>query len=279
MKQIIKNYTFNKTARTVTFTDFATISLDRLLLITNVTSNTVVYQFNSAALGGSVIANVLTLACNTGGMSSSDKLQIIYDCAIGDPFYDLQVDSQGRLSVSPAPLVSSVDSVTALPGTVARATFSAAASFIPAASATDVFAIVGGSTKAIYVTRVIVSGIQTTAGNIECVLIKRSSANTGGTFVAANMIPHDSGNAAATALVGHYTANPTSGTSLGAVRRERLFVPASGSVTPHDHVVWDFETTGQPIVLKNASQLLTVNLLGATLAGGLLSVSAEWYEV
>lgn len=279
MKQIIKNYTFNKTARIVTFTDFAAVSLDRLLLVTNVTSNTVIYQFNNAALGGTVAGNVLTLAYNTASMNSGDKLQIIYDCATGDPFYDFQVDSQGRLSVSPAPLVSSVDSVTALPGTVSRMTFSAAASFIPAASATDVFAVIGGATKAIYITRILVSGTQTTAGNIECVLIKRASANTGGTFIAANMIPHDSGNPTATASVGHYTANPSTGTSLGAVRRERLLVPAPASVAPHDHIVWEFETTGQPIVLKNTSQLLAVNLLGATLTGGLLSVSAEWYEV
>jgi hypothetical protein len=88
MKQIIKNYGFNAGAKSVTFTDFATISLDRILLITNVSSNTVIYQFNDTNLGGSVSGNVLTLTKDTSAMSNSNKLQVIYDCASGDPLYD-----------------------------------------------------------------------------------------------------------------------------------------------------------------------------------------------
>lgn len=88
MKQIISTYAFDKTAKTVTFTDFSSISLSRILLVTNVTANKVIYQFNNPALGGTVVGNVLTLAHDTGAMSNTDKLQIIYDCAIGDPLYD-----------------------------------------------------------------------------------------------------------------------------------------------------------------------------------------------
>lgn len=88
MKQIISTYSFDKIAKTVTFTDFASISLSRILLITNVTANTIVYQFNNPALGGTVAGNVLTLTFDTSAMNNTDKLQIIYDCAIGDPLYD-----------------------------------------------------------------------------------------------------------------------------------------------------------------------------------------------
>lgn len=88
MKQIIKNYSFDKTARTVTFTDFSTVGLDRLFLITNVTAGVIVYQFNDPALGGSVVGNVLTLAYDTSAMANTDKLQIVYDSAAGDPTYD-----------------------------------------------------------------------------------------------------------------------------------------------------------------------------------------------
>lgn len=303
MKQIIRNYSFNKTAGTVTLTDFAAVSLDRLLMITNVTAGIILYQFNDPALGGVAAGNVITLTHSTVSMNSGDRLQIMYDCAAGDPQYDtpatvlqgtyqttppalvngqrgdIQVDPQGRLLVSTAPLASTVDSVTALPGTVARATYSAAANFVLASGATDVFVVVGSASRVAYVTRIVISGTQTTAANVECALIKRSTANTGGTFIAANLIPHDSANPAAASSAGHYTANPTVGASLGAVRRERLFVPAAATAVPHDHILWDFETTGQAILLKNASQLLSVNMLGATLAGGLFSVSAEWYEV
>jgi hypothetical protein len=99
MKQIINTYSFNKTAKTVTLTDFTTISLGRILLITNVTAHTVVYQFNNPALGGSVSGNVLTLTYNTSAMSNTDKLQIIYDTAAGDPMYDApSVFAQGLVA-------------------------------------------------------------------------------------------------------------------------------------------------------------------------------------
>jgi hypothetical protein len=88
MKQIIKNYTFNPVGKTVTFGDFGAISLDRLYLITNVTAGTILYQFNNATLGGSAAGNILTLTADTSAMHSGDSLQIIYDCALGDPIYD-----------------------------------------------------------------------------------------------------------------------------------------------------------------------------------------------
>jgi len=75
----INNYTFNKTAKTISFTDYKTISLDGLLLITNVTSNIIIYNFASPALGGSVSGNTLTLNYDTSSMSNTDKLQILYD--------------------------------------------------------------------------------------------------------------------------------------------------------------------------------------------------------
>lgn len=88
MKQIISTYSFDKTAKTVTFTDFSSISLSRVLLITNVTANIIMYQFNNPALGGTAAGNVLTLTFDTSAMDDADKLQIIYDCAIGDPLYE-----------------------------------------------------------------------------------------------------------------------------------------------------------------------------------------------
>lgn len=79
MKKLITNYTFNAGAQTVTFTDYTTISLESVLLITNVTDNLVVYNFADVGYGGSVTGNVLTLAYNTTGMSNTDELQIFYD--------------------------------------------------------------------------------------------------------------------------------------------------------------------------------------------------------
>ena len=79
MKLQITNYTFDKTAKTVTFTDYTTIRLDSILLITNVTDNIIIYNFADPLLGGTVATNVLTLTYDTSTMDDSDKLQIFYD--------------------------------------------------------------------------------------------------------------------------------------------------------------------------------------------------------
>jgi len=85
MKQLIKNYIFNAASKTITFSDFVTVALERILLVVDVTANTTIYQFNAPNLGGSVSANVLTLAYDTTSFANADKLQIFYDCATGDP--------------------------------------------------------------------------------------------------------------------------------------------------------------------------------------------------
>lgn len=85
MKQLIPNYTFDASAKTVTFTDFTSISLERVLLITNVTTNTIIYNF--AATGGTVAGNVLTLDYDTTAMADTDDLSIQYESAPGDPDY------------------------------------------------------------------------------------------------------------------------------------------------------------------------------------------------
>lgn len=79
MKIQITNYTFDSSAKTVTFTDYTTIRLDSLLLITNVTDGIIIYNFASPTLGGTVTNNVLTLTYNTSSMDNADKLQIFYD--------------------------------------------------------------------------------------------------------------------------------------------------------------------------------------------------------
>ncbi len=81
MKIKIDNYTFDKTAKTVKFSDYSTIRLDSILLITNVESNVIIYNFADPTKGGSVSGNILTLDYNTSSMADTDKLQIFYDDA------------------------------------------------------------------------------------------------------------------------------------------------------------------------------------------------------
>lgn len=79
MKKLISNYTFNPAARTISFTDYTSINLESLLLITNVTDNQIIYNFADPCFGGGVNGNTVTLTYNTTSMSSADALQIYYD--------------------------------------------------------------------------------------------------------------------------------------------------------------------------------------------------------
>lgn len=79
MKIKLDNYTFNPAAKTVTFTDYTALNLSDVILITNVTDGTIIFNFASPNLVGSVDTNVLTLNYDTTSMSSTDKLAIYLD--------------------------------------------------------------------------------------------------------------------------------------------------------------------------------------------------------
>lgn len=73
------SYTFNATEKTVTLNGLNPIELEQVLLITNVNTNTVIYQFNKVGYGGTIATNVITLDFNTSVMNNSDSLQIFID--------------------------------------------------------------------------------------------------------------------------------------------------------------------------------------------------------
>ena len=79
MKTLVTNYTFSAAAKQVTLTDYPSIRLDQILLITNVTDNIIIYNFADPTAGGTLAGNVLTLGYNTAAMSDSDRLQIFID--------------------------------------------------------------------------------------------------------------------------------------------------------------------------------------------------------
>jgi len=79
MKILFENYSFDAPAQTVTFNTTDVITLEQLLVITNVTTNKIIYNFADPNAGGSITNNVLTLDFDTTSMSSGDKLQIFVD--------------------------------------------------------------------------------------------------------------------------------------------------------------------------------------------------------
>lgn len=162
---------------------------------------------------------------------------------------------------------------------VTAKTYRAVANITVAASATDIAILPGNVANSVQVTKVTVSGIQTVVGLVRVSLVKRSTANTGGTTGAITAVPMDSSDAAATSAPLSYTANPTPGTTVGTVDEAYINMSplASGTIgTAKDFV---FGTYGKPIVLSTGSQGLAVNLNGVTVTGGVVTVIYEWVEL
>lgn len=77
MKTLITDYTFNAGDKTITFRhDYV---LEQVLLITNVSSGIIIYNFSNPAMGGTLVNKVLTLDYDTAAMNDNDSLQIYID--------------------------------------------------------------------------------------------------------------------------------------------------------------------------------------------------------
>lgn len=163
-----------------------------------------------------------------------------------------------------------------LPST-AIPSYSASAVVASAASATDIAILPGNATNTVLVTEVRVSCTQTTAGTIQLHVIKRSTANSGGTSAGMTEVPDDSSYAAASSAALTYTANPTPGTAVGDVDIAKLGCMATGTAAPNDVYIANFRQ--KPIVLRGTAQGLAVNLNGATVSGGSFTVTYKFMEV
>jgi hypothetical protein len=119
MKTLTTNYGFTASPiGRVQLLSYPAITLDQILLITNVTSNTIIYNFADPTKGGYLVGSVLTLSASTATMLNSDRLQIFID-DLTAPVYARYFDST---SYSP---VTSISAVPALTGTNAFITVDA----------------------------------------------------------------------------------------------------------------------------------------------------------
>lgn len=105
MKILVKPYSFDKATRRISFTSYASIALENVLLITNVKDNAIIYNFADSTLGGSLASNnILQLDYDTSSMGNTDPLQIFYDdgantVPINDNGSSLTVDNNGTFAV------------------------------------------------------------------------------------------------------------------------------------------------------------------------------------
>lgn len=147
----------------------------------------------------------------------------------------------------------------------------------PAVSATDIFQLIGSASTTVEITKIIISGVQTTGGMIDLYIIKRSTANTSGTSSGSTMVPMISTDAAATAVGAIYTANPTTGTPVGNIYIESLPLSAANGIT-NNIVSIDFGERGKPVILSGVAQAIAINLNGVTVTGGSLKITVEFTE-
>lgn len=155
----------------------------------------------------------------------------------------------------------------------------------PVATPTAFLRIKGHATKTVRIRKIVLQGIATAAGNMECVVDKNSTTGTDNAstvWTAVTKAPLDSGNAAAGATVEVLTgANQDAlGTTVGKLYAGRLQLSADGSGVAIIPLTIDFGVGGQQaVVLRSATENVTVGFNGdAVPSGGKIDYFVEWTE-
>lgn len=165
-----------------------------------------------------------------------------------------------------------------------KPTYSASNVFVPNTAAgtgttTDVCVLAGSATKTIKVRRILFNLVATTAITDPIAVLKRSTANSGGTSVSLTPVPFDANSSAATAVFTVYTANPTVGTLVGVIADPMFSV---GNLTTGGAQAFPsqilFGQLGSPIVLRGVAQSVAVNFNNYQYAANLASCTMEWTE-
>lgn len=178
---------------------------------------------------------------------------------------------------------TTLDTTTPLPAPPADVVFgaymAATGPFTPGATPQDVFTITGSASKTIRIMRMSITTVQTSAGLNAWLLVKRSTANSGGTSSLVTAVPSDDTYPVATATVRAYTANPTAGVLIGSVWAGRIAAPTIASAPGGDSEhYYDVINRGiPPIVLTGTTDVLAWNFGGAALPAGLSVQATVWW--
>lgn len=228
----------------------------------------------TVAISGTVPISAAALPLPTG--ASTSALQTTGNASIASIDTKTLAAGQAVMTASSPVVIASNQSpvpITSNPlGDEYRAV---TAVFTAAAAPTDIFTIFGSATRTVYVTRIQIDATQTTAASRDVFIIKRSTANTAGTAVATTRVPKDTSSPAATAVVQHYTANPTLGTTVGSVDGRKLMIPAPASLIDVPTRIFEFAC---PVVLRGVAQCLSINLNSVASAGSLIICTVEFVE-
>jgi len=147
----------------------------------------------------------------------------------------------------------------------------------PAATATNILTLAGAAGKIIKIRSVFISGIATTAGSLRTDLVKRSTADSGGTATTPTGVAWDSQNPTAAATLALYTANPTVGTAVGILATRRVFLNLTTAVI--DRMVESFGIRWESPIVIRESEYFSISHAGATIpSGGVVDLGITWTE-
>lgn len=156
-------------------------------------------------------------------------------------------------------------------------TYSAAAD-IANTGAGIVYCIQGSATKVVRVKGIRISAFASAALVTDTNINRYSTGPSGGVAVTGTIVPNDTNNAAATAVVTSYTTSPTAGNLVGTVRHQHIAAGTQGNTAQSDVALYQFSVYwDQPMVLRGTSQYLCVNN-GALGTGGVWTVDHEHTE-
>lgn len=160
----------------------------------------------------------------------------------------------------------------------------------PASTTTDLICISGSATKKIVLRQIKLSGSAGTTLSLPVTILHRASLDTGGTVASTTANPantiskREQANGAATAVLISYTANPTIGdTTPTYIDSAQLAVSLTTMATVSIPVTFDWINNNvgliqPPVIAKNSTEQICVNLNSTSLASGLLTGSITWSE-
>lgn len=176
-------------------------------------------------------------------------------------------------------------------GYVPKATYSAGfIGLASAASATDVVCLKGSASKTVKLTSITLSGTAAALQTLPITLVRRASADTGGTPAsttanpANNIAKRDTTQATATAVPISYTANPTINDSSPSYLDSASYTVNISGTTAAANVplVFDYgkdiANLNAPPTLRGVAQQVCLNFNATTINTPVLNGSITWTE-
>lgn len=169
-----------------------------------------------------------------------------------------------------------------------QSTYSATSvGLVPAASATDIFCISGGTSKNISIKKITIGGTAGTAITTPFLIYQRSALGTSGTPATGVALPVATplliGDVASTATLTAYTANPTVASSPILMDAATVDLPVTTAAGGRVDVSLNYgETVGMfahgLVIPKNTTKQICVNLNGVSVSSGVLNIGMIWTE-